>query len=71
MVFPGPSEIVNVTLLPALTSEVASGNWDATRLIGIFASGAFSIFTLKFLSNALASSSVKPTTFGTLTVAPV
>ncbi len=39
-VFPGPSEIVKVTELPDTASLVASGSWDATRLIGIFPSGA-------------------------------
>ena len=35
VVFPGPSEIVSVTLLPAAASLVASGSWDATRSSGI------------------------------------
>ena len=63
--------MVSVTLLPATASVVASGSWDATRSSGIFASGARSIFILKSLSNTLASSSVYPTTLGTLTLTPV
>ena len=65
VVSPGPDEIVNVTLLPFAALLVASGSCDATRLIGIRGSGAVFIFTLKSPSNARASASVKPTTFGT------
>ena len=40
VVSPGPSEIVNVMLLPFGARVVASGSCDATRSFGILESGA-------------------------------
>ena len=44
---------------------MASGSCDAIRSFGIRASGECSILILKFFSSVRASTSVKPTTFGT------
>ena len=50
VVSPGPSLMVMVTTEPFFTLEVASGSWDATRLIGIVESCARFTTTLNALS---------------------
>ena len=45
MVFPGPSEIVSVTLLPAVASLVASGNVQVPSLVGLNEINAKTVLT--------------------------